>query len=81
MPQFCHVCFLWQAQVQEDVPEVRLAAGTPDFFLIILIPLAHSSHHLLLSGPRLFWLFSFMLFIVGFFAKALWNTVLKVQFE
>lgn len=39
MPHCPHVCFLCQAQVQEDVPEVSLAAAPAlDLFLLLLIP-------------------------------------------
>lgn len=37
MPHFPHVCFLWQAEVQEDVPEVRLAAGSLDLLFDLLL--------------------------------------------
>lgn len=38
MPHGSHVCFLHQAQVQEDIPEVRLAAGILDLFSSSLLP-------------------------------------------
>lgn len=54
MPYYPNVCFLCQAQVQEDVPEVRLAAGTS--ILLLLIPLSYSSDLLPLLLYSNYWI-------------------------